>query len=65
MHTCEYTHIYALKVSKFHLVLYSYISLPCMFESDYVPYAQYCISFEAKHVDNGGKKDSDKLVFTF
>lgn len=36
-----------------------------MFESDYVPYAQYCISFEAKHVDNGGKKDSDKLVFTF
>lgn len=59
-------YIYALKVSKLHLVLYSYRSLPCMFESDYVSYAQYCISFEAKHVDNnGGKKDRDKLVFTF
>lgn len=51
-HTCVYTHIYALKVSKFHLQ-----SLPCMFEPDNVPYAQYCISPKAKNVDNGNKTE--------
>lgn len=52
--TCihRHAHIYALKVSKFHLQ-----SLPCMFEHDYVSYAQYCISSEAKNVDKESKTE--------
>lgn len=45
-------------------MLYSCISLPCMFEPDYVSSAQYCISPEVKNVDNDDKTEINKLVST-